>query len=491
MAACAAPAWAVIPGLAGPLQALGQMLPQILPFFAAAAAGLLSSSAWRARLAALPRWITTPKGMACTGVAAAAVVGGVLVARSGNRSQLAASGPTAGGATQGSADWSMFRGNLARTGANAAGAGPRGGGVAWTFKDPQARVADFSSSPAVVGGRVYVGCAQASVFDATGMVYCVDAATGKQVWRFQTEKQVFSSPAVVGGKVYVGEGLHVDTGCKLYCLDAATGRKLWATVTKSHTESSPAVVGGRVYFGAGGDGVYCLDASTGKPVWHSTGTHVDISPAVSGGKVFLGSGYLKLQAMALDAATGKPLWTTPCDMPVWGDPTVSGKYVYYGIGNGDFVKSNPVPKGAVWCLEAATGKQVWRRDLPDAVVTAILQVGPRVVAGCRDGKVYALDAANGTPVWDAACGSPVVSSPAFDGKRLYAAGSTGRLFCLEAATGQPAWNVDLAPHSAPGVSVFSSPALSGGRLYLGTSKEELICVGPQRSSEPPGATGAR
>src|SRR5437763_12213839 len=43
--ALAAPAWAVIPGLAGPLQALGQMLPQILPFFAAGFAALLSSRA--------------------------------------------------------------------------------------------------------------------------------------------------------------------------------------------------------------------------------------------------------------------------------------------------------------------------------------------------------------------------------------------------------------------------------------------------------------
>jgi outer membrane protein assembly factor BamB len=472
--AIAGPAWAVVPGLAGPLQALAQILPQILPFFAAAAAGILSNRVWRERTGRFFRWLLTPRGMVCAAGVLVVATGAILLLRSGDRSVTAAAAPPGGA---GGADWTMFRANLARTGAAGSASGPAQAGILWAYKDPQARVADLSSSPAVVGDRVYTGSAQASVFDSTGMVYCLEAGTGKRIWQFQTEKQVFSSPAVVGGKVFIGEGLHVDTNCKLYCLDAASGKKLWATTTKSHTESSPAVVGNRVYTGAGEDGVYCLDAATGKPVWHQGGMHIDVSPAVANGRVYLGTGYGKLAAMALDAATGKPAWSTPCDVPVWGPPAVSDRYVYFGIGNGDFVKSADNPKGGVWCLEGATGKQAWRTDLPDAVVTAIMVQSGKAFAGCRDGKVYALDAATGSIAWSAPCGGPVVASPAADGTHLYVAGGAGQVLCFEQGTGKPAWTLDLVPQTAAGVKLFSSPALAHSRLYLGTSKEKLFCIG--------------
>jgi outer membrane protein assembly factor BamB len=469
--ALATPAWAVVPGLTGPLQALLQMLPQILPFVAAAAAGALSIPAWRERIGRAARWLVTGPGLVSLGVIAAALAATVFLAQSDRSRPAVAAPPPARGA-----DWPMFRGNLERTGAAAGARGPTAPRVAWTFSDPEVQVADLSASPAVVGGRVYLASAQASVFDSSGMVYCLDAATGKRIWQFQTEKQGFSSPSVVGGRVYVGEGLHVDAGCRLYCLDAATGRRLWATVTKSHTESSPAVVGGRVYTGAGEDGVYCLDAANGKVLWHRGAMHVDTCPAVGSGRVYTGTGYGRLQALALDAAGGKTVWAAPCDLPVWGPPAVVGARVYYGIGNGDFVHSAPQPRGGVWCLDAATGRQIWRRSLPDAVLTAVVHAAGRLFVGCRDGRAYALDATTGAIAWSTALGGPIVASPAWDGKNLYVAGGKG-VTCLDPATGKIRWDLDLTLHTAPELQLFSSPAVAGGRLFLGTSREKLICVG--------------
>ena len=74
----------------------------------------------------------------------------------------------------------------------------------------------MSSSPAVVGGLVYVGS-----WDDT--VYCLNATSGAFVWSFTTGAFVESSPAVVGGLVYVGS----EDG-KLYCLNAATGAFVWS-----------------------------------------------------------------------------------------------------------------------------------------------------------------------------------------------------------------------------------------------------------------------
>ena len=72
-----------------------------------------------------------------------------------------------------------------------------------------------SSSPAVTGDFVYVG-------SLDGYVYCLKAATGEKVWKYQTaayddDRWVRSSPVVLDGLVYVA-GRYI-----LYCLKAAEG----------------------------------------------------------------------------------------------------------------------------------------------------------------------------------------------------------------------------------------------------------------------------
>ena len=37
-------------------------------------------------------------------------------------------------------------------------------------------------------------------------MYALDAVSGGKVWEFATDGQVYSSPAVVGGTVFIGSG---------------------------------------------------------------------------------------------------------------------------------------------------------------------------------------------------------------------------------------------------------------------------------------------
>ncbi len=59
-------------------------------------------------------------------------------------------------------------------------------------------------------------------------------------WSYTTGDQEDSSPAVVGGVVYIGSGNGNE-----YALDASTGHKLWFYPVGG-TDSSPAVAGGVV-----------------------------------------------------------------------------------------------------------------------------------------------------------------------------------------------------------------------------------------------------
>jgi outer membrane protein assembly factor BamB len=366
---------------------------------------------------------------------------------------------------------SAIAGDLSTAGEEVATDGTRLIGQVWKFKADDAGV--VYSSPLVSGDWVYAAVAHGSAFDVYGRLYCLNRATGKKVWEFDNDgdmKQVFSTPCVAGGRLYVGEGFHQDRSCRLFCLDASTGQKKWEFATNSHTESSPFAAGGKVFFGAGDDGVFCVDADTGKEVWHFPGLHVDCSPAVVGGRLYAGSGvgdiYRETCMFCLDVDTGKEVWRVLTDVPVWGSPTLAGKHVFYGIGNGNYLESDEKPDGALVCLEAATGRQAWRARASDGVLDRPAVDRHAVYFGSRDGNCYCVDRRDGHLRWKHGLGSPVVAAVALarspgcaSGTSLYAVAGGGRVVCLDPDTGHEDWQLDMLQEANAQPELYSSPAV--------------------------------
>jgi outer membrane protein assembly factor BamB len=242
------------------------------------------------------------------------------------------------------------------------------------------------SQPVVVNGKVYVGTGDSSTTGVSGTLYRIGLATGAIEAQFsfsgvgsrQGYGGVGSSPAVVGGRVYVS-GLNG----KLYCLDAGSFAVLWETDLR-HTDlahnqpvdhgtaratgwSSPLVVGGRVYvgFGEGEDNyptgafgfVYCLDAATGQVQWlFCTNQFVagtDNQPNVIPPSSFAGT-------------PPAPFIKAPADPPERGaSPWSSAAYdpglgrVYIGTGNSRPI-DDPLPDAryasGMISLDATTGQ---------------------------------------------------------------------------------------------------------------------------------------
>jgi hypothetical protein len=92
------------------------------------------------------------------------------------------------------------------------------GRVAWVFC-PYGRKGETIYSSAVAGGRLFLG-------DRHGHLHCLDAPTGRPVWRVLTSQaannDVNSDPVVSGGVVVVGTNAGLAAG-----YDAASGRKVW------------------------------------------------------------------------------------------------------------------------------------------------------------------------------------------------------------------------------------------------------------------------
>jgi len=289
------------------------------------------------------------------------------------------------------------------------------------------RLTDAVSGVTVSGDRAYFGGTTGG-FGGNGAVVCVDLATGNQRWA-STDPEMrtaYCTPTVANGRVYCGEGLHSDQGCRLLCLDAGTGQKLWEKRTTSHTEGAPTVIDGRVYFSAGDDGVYCV-TTDGADVWHDLGRenrrHVDSTVTVANGRVYAGSGYQTLSAFALDAATGREVWKTDLPLRSFGQPLVVGKRVFYGLGTGNLtfdLSTEPepgqpaerTPAGAVVCLHADTGELMWKRDLDRSVHTTMSGDGRAVYAACRDGWVYALERTSGAVLWRFSYGQAITTGTA-------------------------------------------------------------------------------
>jgi eukaryotic-like serine/threonine-protein kinase len=494
----AAPAYAVIPQLIGPLSALAGVIMPILGFILAAIVTSLVFARDAVKMIFFRFTEFVSRHKAVVSVVVVVIVAGFAwliyqasrpiptstkttyaTVTTGTQSANTSKSPQTGQRVS----WSTFRGGVSRTGHLDELPGPTTGNLIWKFEEPGAVAVDFSSSPAVVGDRLYIGSAQGSIFSSGGVVYCIDAHTGEPIWRYRSPIQIFSSPIVVGGRVYVGEGFHQDIDCHLRCLDANSGEELWSFPTASHVESTPTVSQGKVYFGAGGDGVYCVDVLEGQKIWHYPAVHVDISPLVWKGKAYFGTGYGEYRIYALDTNTGKEVWSKRVDYPVWGSPTAHEDTVFFGIGNGNFTESAENPKGKVLAVNAETGGVIWTYQPKDSVLTAVAYQNGFIYFGSRDGHVYALNAADGKLHWKSRVGNPIVSSPAITEQMAYVGGNNGAVYGIDLSTGDLKWRFDTNT-IAGGLQIFSSPAVANRRVYIGSTDRYIFCLGETDGTVP-------
>lgn len=530
-----APAEAFIPSTLGPLQALLVIVPQALVAIGAGFVALFRPRTYRLLL----RYLWVHKGLTAGLSAAAAVALWAPSMLFGSRAQ----------AERGGRAWPAFRGGPERLGTVEGAPGPLSKPrLRWHFAGDGA-LTSVDSSAAVVGNRVYVGAAHPSVFSPSGSIYALDLETGARAWRYTDAslRPVFSSPAVAGGRVVSGEGYHVDRDCRIVCVGPDGLR--WEVRTTSHVESSPAIAGGRVYVGAGDDGLWCIDVETGRVVWRLEGApfydlegegleawigreatlagearrvrddevdevgrlvlrvrpggprvvtgrvvragpglrlevpdhypDVESSPAVAGGRVVFGCGIGGRAVVCVDAATGRRLWRTEVPHPAFGSPTVAGGRVLIGLGNGNFVRSDPEPAGVVLCLSLEDGRELWRVEAGDTVLGAVAVRDGVAYACSRDGRLYAIDVESGAVRGRFEAGAPLTCSAAVTERAVFVTTVSGKAMAVERATLRLLWSMALTP----GEPIYSSPVAAGEALIVGTQRG-VFCLEGVAGREP-------
>ena len=77
------------------------------------------------------------------------------------------------------------------------------------------------------------------------MLHALDTSTGKARWTYMTRARIDSSPAIAGGRVYVG-----SNDGRLYALDLASGKVMWEHDEGAALSASPALASGRLVIGS-------------------------------------------------------------------------------------------------------------------------------------------------------------------------------------------------------------------------------------------------
>jgi outer membrane protein assembly factor BamB len=251
--------------------------------------------------------------------------------------------------------------------------------------------------PAVANGLVYLSV-DGTQPGGSGTLEALRTADGTVVWHADVSVYV-SSPAVVGGVVYL------LAGSEVLAFDAQTGTPKWSLDTGSPLTSgnnvagnpAPFVAGGMVYAepvarapdGTARESLIAINADTGALQWSYSTAGFASQPVADGALVYVtgtdSEGSLHSVFAALDVHTGVPRWTYASPLgALVSDPAVDAGRVYLAVG-GTAAASVP---GMVLAFDGASGHQIWHASLgtvPIGSVGSVGSVGSGVLVG--DGLV--------------------------------------------------------------------------------------------------------
>ena len=214
-----------------------------------------------------------------------------------------------------------------------------------------------------------------------------------------------------------------------------------------------------------------------------SGNLLEFPPVVAEGRMFVGQ--LKGRFYAVDTETGKTIWDHQTDHCSAASPAYSEGVVYAA-----FLAPVPCPKGeqgtqgfvAAW--DAASGKELWRRQLAPVESSPLVMNGI-VYVGTWDHFVYALDAKTGKVRWQVETDGQIVSSAAWvdaeqaGGAPAIVIGTNGgSLYALDAASGKIRWQARSTDRLGSGREYFyATPTVAYGRVFIGNTDGWLYAYG--------------
>jgi outer membrane protein assembly factor BamB len=289
------------------------------------------------------------------------------------------------------------------------------------------------ATPTVAGKRLYT-------IGINGLLSCYEADSGKRLWqvdlydRFKADLPAFAvccSPLVIGNRVIVSVG---GKGRCVVALHAKTGEVQWQSLDDPASTSSPVLfAGGERLPGAAPDVVFMtplrlvgLDPIDGALRWEHPmvfqprGTSP--TPVAVGDKVVASTQAHGAVAVRVARKDGKP-----AAEPAWQNREMKS-YFSSGVAGGGllFLVTNvvePLPATAITCLDAGTGKELWKKEKVGYFHAGVVSTGDGKLLVLNDSghlSLLEVDARGAREVARARVCRGTLISPALAGGRLYA-----------------------------------------------------------------------
>lgn len=389
------------------------------------------------------------------------------------------------------ADWPQYRGPKG-DGVSSETLAWRGGSLKPVWTQPMNT--GFSSF-AIAGGKVFTQVVKDVGGSPREVCVALDAASGRELWTADIGAGTGysgggpgdgprSTPTVSDGMVYL-----ISPELGVFCVDAATGKTVWKRdLLKEHEgrniqwrSAASAVVDGDLLFVAGGgpgQSLLGLNKKTGAVAWKALDekmTHATpVAATILGQRQIIF--FMQSGLVSVAAADGKLLWRFPFryNVSTAAGPVVSGDIVYCSAGY-------DVGGGACRIVKEGDGfqaKELWKtpgnQDVANHWSTPICKDGYLYGMFCfkqfKTGPMKCVEIATGKIVW---------TQPGFGqgnvicvGDKLLAITDTGDLVAIEAS---PAGYKEVARMKAVDGKCWSTPAFSNGRAYLRSTKEG-VCL---------------
>lgn len=310
-------------------------------------------------------------------------------------------------------DWPIYKGNIYFTGNNDE-ITVKNNNLKWLYQADE-RV----FNPVVSDGRVYF-------VDLKGSVYCLDEDKGRLIWKIDLKKiaSVFRSRSASAGKVKYplikDNMLIISDPIAIYTLDKATGAVIWARTGMREEEQKFTGLAGRSALPMV-DGIYADPIILDNEIYYGT-RNMFISREIR-------NGHLKWDNRKIKTYSG---------FPTFYDELVFAQSMDFSTGRYD-----------LHCLNAATGTEIWSRNIPKP-----MKIYPPVV---YKGRVYVpssmtihcLDVKTGERLWAKEYKDYITSIPGFTDRAIVFSVGNSDILVISPEDGSVQSEIETAPRSSP------------------------------------------
>jgi outer membrane protein assembly factor BamB len=339
----------------------------------------------------------------------------------------------------------------------------------WTIK-----VGLGDATPALKGDKLYAFTRQ----DKSEVILCLNAASGKELWRNEYETPELtgpaaahsgprSSPCVANGKVITLGATGV-----LSCLDADEGRIVWRNeeyckvLPAFYTAMSPLVVNGAciVHLGGTDNGeVVAFDLNSGVPKWMWKGDgpayNSPVLMNVEGVEQIVVLTEKSLVGLAIN--DGTLLWHVPAPTERMfynsASPVISGQTVII-TGQGSGTKAIKIEKHAYGFIAV----ELWSSLFGSAFSTPIIK--DNLLFGLTDrGYPFCLNIQTGQQLWIAAIKLNRFGAIVDLGTALIILPCTSELIFVDPNDNEYA---EMFRHKVSTAPIYAHPIISGNRIYV-------------------------